>query len=40
MQADLDIGDAIIHVVCEVGGKGHGERLLAALRKNGYQILP
>ena len=40
VQADLDIGDAIIHVVCEVGGKGHGERLLAALRKNGYQILP
>lgn len=40
VQADLDIGDAIIHVVCEVGGKEHGERLLAALRKNGYQILP
>ena len=40
VQADLDIGDAIIHVVCEVGGKEHGQRLLAALRKNGYQILP
>ncbi len=40
VQADLDIGDAIIHVVCEVGGKEHGKRLLAALRKNGYQILP
>lgn len=39
VQADLDIGDAIIHVVCEVGGKEHGERLLAALRKHGYQIL-
>lgn len=40
VQADLDIGDAIIHVVCEVGGKEHGQRLLAVLRKNGYQILP
>lgn len=40
VQADLDIGDAIIHVVCEVGGKEHGERLLHTLRQNGYQILP
>ncbi len=39
VQADLDIGDAIIHVVCEVGGKEHGNRLLAALRKAGYTIL-
>ena len=40
VQADLDIGDAIIHVVCEVGGKEHGERLLHTLRQNGYQLLP
>ncbi len=40
VQADLDIGDAIIHVVCEVGGKEHGQRLLDTLRKNGYIILP
>ncbi len=39
VQADLDIGDAIIHVVCEVGGKEHGQRLLDTLRKNGYIIL-
>lgn len=39
VQADLDIGDAIIHVVCEVGGKEHGKRLLDVLRKNGYTIL-
>lgn len=39
VQADLDIGDAIIHVVCEVGGKKHGQRLLDTLRKNGYIIL-
>ena len=35
VQADLDIGDAIIHVVCEVSGKEHGQRLLDALRKGG-----
>lgn len=40
VQADLDIGDAIIHVVCEVGGTEHGKRLLDALRKEGYTILP
>ena len=40
VQADLAIGDAIIHVVCEVGGREHGERLLSALRKEGYRILP
>ncbi len=39
VQADLDIGDAIIHVVCEVGGREHGQRLLEALRKAGYTIL-
>lgn len=39
VRADLDIGDAIIHVVCEVGGKEHGNRLLDVLRKNGYTIL-
>lgn len=40
VQADLDIGDAIIHVVCEVGGTEHGKRLLDKLRKEGYTILP
>ena len=39
VQADLDIGDAIIHVVCGVGGKEHGKHLLDVLRKNGYTIL-
>lgn len=40
VQADLEIGDAIIHVVCEVGGTEHGKKLLDALRKEGYTILP
>ena len=39
VQADLAIGDAIIHVVCEVSGQEHGQRLLDTLRKAGYQIL-
>ena len=39
VQDDLAIGDAIIHVVCEVSGQEHGQRLLDTLRKAGYQIL-
>lgn len=39
VQADLAIGDAIIHVVCEVSGQEHGQRLLDTLRRAGYQIL-
>lgn len=39
IRADLDIGDAILHVVCEVSGQEHGQRLLDTLRKGGYQIL-
>lgn len=39
IKADLDIGDAILHVVCEVSGKEHGQRLLDTLRREGYQIL-
>lgn len=39
VQADLDIGDAVIQVVCEVGGVEHGRRLLDALTRAGYQLL-
>ena len=39
VRADLDIGDAILHVVCEVSGQEHGFRLLDTLRRNGYRIL-
>ena len=38
VQANLDIGDAVIHVVCEVSGKDHGQRLLKILSQAGYQI--
>lgn len=39
VQADLDIDEAIVQVVCEVGGKEHGQRLLDALQKSGYSIM-
>ena len=38
VAADLEIGEAIIQVVCEVGGDEHANRLLKALKKSGYQI--
>lgn len=38
VQADLDIGEAIIQVVCEVGGVDHAKRLLDSLTAEGYQI--
>lgn len=38
VQADLDIGEAIIQVVCEVGGVEHAKRLIDNLNKQGYQI--
>lgn len=38
VAADLDIGEAIIEVVCEVGGDEHAQRLMKALKQNGYQI--
>lgn len=38
VQADLDIGEAIVQVVCEVSGKEQGQRLLNALKKEGYKI--
>lgn len=39
VQADLDIDEAIVQVVCEVGGKEHGQRLLNALTAAGYTII-
>ena len=39
VQAELDIDEAIVQVVCEVGGKEHGQRLLDALKDAGYAIM-
>lgn len=38
VNAHLDIDEAIVHVVCEVGGKEHGESLLHAIENNGYTV--
>lgn len=38
VQADLDIGEAIIQVVCEVGGVEHAKRLLDELTQQGYKV--
>lgn len=39
VQAELDIDEAIVQVVCEVGGEEHGQRLLSSLRDAGYAIM-
>lgn len=38
VQVNLDIGDAVLHAVCEVSGQEHGRRLLNTLREGGYVI--
>lgn len=38
VQADLDIGEAIIQVVCEVGGVEHAKHLLDELTHDGYEV--
>ena len=38
VQTDLEIGEAIIHVVCEVGGVDHAKRLIDTLTDDGYKV--
>lgn len=38
VRADLDIGDAIIQVVCEVGGIEQAKHLIDELTSQGYQV--
>ncbi len=38
VRADLDIGEAMIQVVCEVGGVEHAKRLIDDLSNHGYQV--
>lgn len=39
VQANLEIGEAIISVVVELGGKEHADRLYQALTEAGYRII-
>ena len=39
VNANLDIDEAIVHVVCEVGGKEHAQTLLDAIESKGYKCL-
>ncbi len=38
MSIDLQLGDAILHAVCEVSGREHGKELFQRLEEHGYQI--
>ena len=38
VQTDLEIGEAIIHVVCEVGGVEHAKSLIDTLTDDGYKV--
>lgn len=39
MNADLDPHEVILHIACEVGGKEHGEQVIAMLAQNGYKVI-
>jgi len=39
LKADLDIDEAILHVVCEVGGFEHGRQVVSDLEREGYRVL-
>ncbi len=38
VRADLEIGEAVIQVVCEVGGVEHAKRLIDDLDAHGYKV--
>ncbi len=38
VRADINIGEAVIQVVCEVGGIEHAKRLIDDLTVHGYQV--
>jgi len=39
LRADLNINEAIIHVVCEVAGFEHGKELVSKLQQAGYKVI-
>ncbi len=38
-DASLNPNEVIIHIACDVGGKAHGEKVIKALEKNGYNVI-
>jgi threonine dehydratase len=38
-SAELDPNEAIIHIACEVSGREHGQRVMKALKDNGYKVV-
>jgi threonine dehydratase len=38
LRTDLELGEAILHVACEVSSREHGMELLERLEENGYRI--
>lgn len=38
LHTNLQLGEAILHIACEVSSKEHGAELLAKLEENGYRI--
>lgn len=39
LKADLDIDEAILHIVCEVGGFEHGRQVISGLEREGYRVI-
>ena len=38
LKTDITPNQTTVHIVCEVGGKAHGEALTATLQKHGYTV--
>lgn len=38
LSTNLQIGDAILHIACEVSSREHGRQLIQALEADGYQV--
>ena len=39
MSADLELGETILHIGCEVGGREHSARVAKALTDSGLKVL-
>lgn len=39
LHTDLHLGEAILHIACEVSSRSHGQQVIAKLEEYGYQII-